>query len=477
MRSLAIVLLLAAIGGFAVSDTSAAPYWGPDEVRAWLDRNAGREPIDATPILPKDRDRPILTYEEELARVAEFLRIWQVDVAGADFGGIREGEHLPNIIQTDNTSEAIWVWTRYYELTGDNQYAVNVARAFQYCMAHPAYLEEGGSLATTGYYRMYNCGWAVSAELKYRDVYGDLTFKTYGDSCASYLRYHTLNRFGSSFYDYVNPPVLAWAMGNLYYAGVHENKAIWRDTATAQLRDKVKLWVDGEPTLLANETWAMSGGATIWGMIEGYFPAYPDSTYPWLDRNKGQLDTYASPGDFTNAWNGWYALGHRSTGRAIADPYHLGLHIALTDTLMFEDGDQDGGVPAKPADTDQQDQTWVSNYLACFALSDILDPASGVAEMGAIEPRIELFPPAPNPFHPAVGISYRLAAPAEVRLRVFDAAGRLVRDLSPGGAAAGAHRVLWDGRDGAGREAAPGIYFLRMEADGAKVVRKAIRIR
>lgn len=477
MRSLAIVVLCAAIGVIAAQDVPASPYWGPDQVRAWLDRNAFQSPTEATPILPKERGRPILTYEEELAQVVEFLRIWQVDVVGADFGGIREGEHLPNIIQTDNTSEAIWVWSRYYELTGDNQYAINVARAFQYSIAHPAYLEEGGSTPTTGYYRMYNCGWAVRAELKYRDVYGDLTYKTYGDSCASYIRYHTLNRFGNNFYDYVNPPVLSWAMGNLYHAGVHEDKAIWRDTAAAQLRDKVKLWVDGEPVLLANETWAMSGGATIWGMVEGYFPAYPDSASPWLNRNKGHMDTYASPGDFTNAWNGWYAIGHRATGRAIADPFHLGIHIALTDTLMFEDGDQDGGVPAKPADTDQQDQTWVSNYLAFCGLSDILDPASGVADQLTIGPRIEMLSPAPNPFRPSLGISYRLSNPARVNLRVFDSAGRLVRDLRPGGTATGFHTVQWDGRDGSGHEAAPGVYFLRMEADGERIVRKAVRIR
>ncbi len=477
MRLLSFVLLLAATAVLTTPDVQAAPYWGPDEVRDWLERGAAQPSIEATPISPKSLDRPILTYEEELARIAAFLRTWQVAPPLADSGGIREGEHLPNIIQTDNTSEAIWVWSRYFELTGDNQYAPNIALALAYSMNHPAYLEEGGSLPTTGYYRMYNCGWAVRAELKYRDVYGDPTYKSYGDSCASYIRHHTLSRFGSGFYDYVNPPVLAWAMGNLYFAGVHEDNAVWRDAAAAELRDKVKFWVDGESAILANETWAMSGGATIWGMVEGYFPAYPDSAFPWLDRNKGFLDTYASPGDFTNAWNGWYALGHRATGRAIADPYHLGIHIALTDTLMFEDGDEDGGVPAKPADTDQMDQTWVSNYLAYCGLSDILDPASGAAEPAPIASLIEMSPPSPNPFDPEVGIAYRFARATEARLSVFDASGRLVRELDPAVPGAGTHRVVWDGRDRAGHVAPPGVYFLRLEAGRERIVRKAIRIR
>jgi len=243
-RLVAVVLLVAGSHLLLASNAQSTPYWGPEEIRAYLEARSEVsgptipfESLDPLRFVP-DRDRP--TYIEMYARMAQFLSLWQVDDPGSpDFGGIREGEHLPDIIQTDNTSESIWVWARYYELTGDNQYFQNILDAFTYSLAHPAYLEEGGSNRNYGYYRMYNCGWAVRAEIKYRDVYSDVTYSSYGDTCASYIRYNTLNRFGNPFNDYVNPPILSWALGNLYHAGVHESNQEWIDHAVLEAEQKV----------------------------------------------------------------------------------------------------------------------------------------------------------------------------------------------------------------------------------------------
>ena len=51
------------------------------------------------------------------------------------------------------------------------------------------------------------------------------------------------------------------------------------------------------------------------------------------------------------------------------------------------------------------------------------------------------------------------------RLRVFDAAGRLVRALEAG---AGSTRVPWDGRDAQGRGCAAGLYFAAAEAGAGR---------
>jgi hypothetical protein len=61
-----------------------------------------------------------------------------------------------------------------------------------------------------------------------------------------------------------------------------------------------------------------------------------------------------------------------------------------------------------------------------------------------------------------------------VRLEVFDAAGRLRRTLFDGAAGAGSMAVRWDGRDGARRELAAGVYFLRLTAGGAERTVRAI---
>ena len=452
---------------------TAAPYWGEVEIEAhWDEVPIARAPSPGTPGIPPAGQRSPSDYPAEFALVASFLDIWQVSDPGPDFGGIREGEHLPSIIQTDNTSEAIWVWSRYYELTGDDQYAQNIQDAWQYSMTYPAYLEEGGSTSLSGYYRMYNCGWAVRAERKYREIYGDDTYKAYGDSCASYIYYHTLSRPGAGFYHYVNPPVLAWAAGNLHEAGVAESRPDWREQALVEGR-KVKQWVEGEPTLLGNETWAMSGGATMWGLLNSFFQERPDSIPLWVPLYKSELDEFSDPGDFQTAWNGWYALGHRATGLALGDPDHLGIHIALTDYLVAEDADLDGGIPAKPQDTDEMDQTWVANYMACFGLTDALGPTSSTPDVQTSLRDVVLLP---NPSQDRTSIRFQLDHAAPVTVAIHDVMGRRLAVLTDGRRPAGFNEILWDGSLDRGGWAPAGLYFASITTPEMKVDRPLVRL-
>ena len=87
-------------------------------------------------------------------------------------------------------------------------------------------------------------------------------------------------------------------------------------------------------------------------------------------------------------------------------------------------------------------------------------PGPGYGEVLAFA----LGPAFPNPAGAACAIRLRLPRSAEVRLRVFDDAGRLVRDLSPGPMAAGVRVVRWDGRDQTGAEVAAGLYWVQARA-------------
>ena len=55
-----------------------------------------------------------------------------------------------------------------------------------------------------------------------------------------------------------------------------------------------------------------------------------------------------------------------------------------------------------------------------------------------------------------------MAATGFARATIHDAAGRLVRRLRSGVLSAGRHEFLWDRRDAAGREVAPGVYLARV---------------
>ena len=72
----------------------------------------------------------------------------------------------------------------------------------------------------------------------------------------------------------------------------------------------------------------------------------------------------------------------------------------------------------------------------------------------------------PNPFNPQTTIIFQLVDPAQVRLAVYDAAGREVAVLVQTALGSGEHRVNWDGQDQHGRSVASGVYWSRLEVAG-----------
>mgnify|MGYP000442144917 CR=1 FL=1 len=84
----------------------------------------------------------------------------------------------------------------------------------------------------------------------------------------------------------------------------------------------------------------------------------------------------------------------------------------------------------------------------------------------------------PNPFNVSTTISYQIPvgiSGSQVKLRIFNVSGQLVRTLVDGTSEPGAYWVTWDGRDDRGRAVASGVYFYRLEAEGELVeVKKMI---
>jgi hypothetical protein len=77
---------------------------------------------------------------------------------------------------------------------------------------------------------------------------------------------------------------------------------------------------------------------------------------------------------------------------------------------------------------------------------------------------------APNPAAGSISIRYQPARAGRTSLVVFDASGRLVRDLYDGQATAGLHMLEWDGRDDGGQRVPAGVYFCRLQTEGRKVI-------
>lgn len=70
----------------------------------------------------------------------------------------------------------------------------------------------------------------------------------------------------------------------------------------------------------------------------------------------------------------------------------------------------------------------------------------------------------PNPASATTSIRFTLSNPAQARLEIFDASGRLVRVLLDQALTSGVHQIAWDGRDDSGRDVGAGVYFYRLKA-------------
>ncbi len=78
----------------------------------------------------------------------------------------------------------------------------------------------------------------------------------------------------------------------------------------------------------------------------------------------------------------------------------------------------------------------------------------------------------PNPFSDQTMVSFVLTEPSFVRLSIFDASGRLVKELIGRDYSAGEHRLVWRTE-----KQTPGSYFIRLEAGKHLEYRKIILVR
>jgi len=90
----------------------------------------------------------------------------------------------------------------------------------------------------------------------------------------------------------------------------------------------------------------------------------------------------------------------------------------------------------------------------------------------------ELLPNRPNPFRSTTTIAFTLASEGPVRLAVYDVRGRMIRRLVEGEhLTSGAHERIWNGVDEAGHLAAPGVYYVRLDAAQSGATRKMLLLR
>lgn len=326
--------------------------------------------LSATPYVPPERITThfgVTSYEApqldamynhafEFVQIAEFEQPLQCEVVGINWGGQREEESgwMYNVIETDNTLEVIWVWSRYFELSGDEQFNDEIADAWTYAYNFPAWLEGAG------YYSSHNCAWALAAELKYRTVFDDSSHWDYAAASANYILNTPL-----SFTDPLNVMVTGWCCGNLYLYGEATGNEEYMRTAVRR-GEEIMAWVEQDPiTRLSLESWAMSSGTFVWGLCNSIFRYHPALGQSWL-ATYGPLVQVFEPTmpSWSNAWNVAYCNAQGGMFDVTADPTYQQNHLWLTNYLLHKDIDNDGGIPASASGSSDTDASWTSAYLA-----------------------------------------------------------------------------------------------------------------
>lgn len=107
--------------------------------------------------------------------------------------------------------------------------------------------------------------------------------------------------------------------------------------------------------------------------------------------------------------------------------------------------------------------------------------ATGVESAGSTASvRIAFAPAFPNPTSSGrTTMQFSLPRAARTRVEMFDVRGRRVRVLADGVREAGQHAVLWDGRDGTGRDVGTGTYFGRLVVelpDGVQTLSQKVTV-
>ena len=132
--------------------------------------------------------------------------------------------------------------------------------------------------------------------------------------------------------------------------------------------------------------------------------------------------------------------------------------------------DEDGN----PATMDPIVITGGNMQLHASSCSSPVAAAGLTLDLGDARPAMAfLGAPAPNPVTARTTLRFGVPKATNVSLRIFDAAGRLVRDLHNGAMGAGEYTSTWDLSDNDGGRVARGVYFARL-AVGTEVVSRSV---
>ena len=350
------------------------------------------------------------------------------------FGGIREVESGPGyvIVESDNTQEALWLWSFHRTLTSDATYAPEQANAFEYLATSPGYLEwQDPHDPGPDYYSLYNCGWGIRAVLAYETATGDTSHRTYGATCAQQI--HDYAAVPSTA-RVIDAATSAWAASALWMWGDATGAADLK-TKAADIGAQAKSWLEvSASTRLSSRTWAVTGGAVFYGVALSYMKEHPSELAAWAAQMAPALGGWIDESqiiasdwtDWRNAHSAWNMLAQFTAADALgagAGNAHRQIAQDILTRLVAQDTDGDGAIAGSAQRPVTEDQSWITAYFAYFGLREAItvaapppDTDAGVFDAGA-PPSPPSTPDGGNGAPPSSGDSGGCACEAAGRAR------------------------------------------------------------
>ena len=212
-----------------------------------------------------------------------------------------------------------------------------------------------------------------------------------------------------------------------------------------------------------------------WSQGNAYWDSAPDSGY--------SVDNLA-PGPPAQLAATWYSGTSVLHWLPNAEPDLYGYRVYRGTTVDFTPSVSNR--IAAPTDTGYVDAAGAAYYYKVSAVdihgneslfSTVLPQGVTGLPAGDAAPRLALAVASANPARGDAVFRIDLTRSGPVRLAVYDASGRFVREVASGTFAAGEWFRKWDGGDGAGHAAPSGLYFARLDAEGRSIMRKVVLVR
>ena len=173
-------------------------------------------------------------------------------------------------------------------------------------------------------------------------------------------------------------------------------------------------------------------------------------------------------GSSEETFDAWFAIG-----TDYADTVSLTLAPGATDTVDFEDwAALELGTFAVTCSTMlASDVDTANDAVHC---SVVVSPYTGVSEQRGLPKVFSLDRVAPSPAVGRAVIRFGVPRLTPATLRIYSAAGTVVRTLCSSPLPPAYYSLVWDGRDATGRLAGAGVYLVRFETDGFAATRKLV---